>query len=33
VNARYGQRILELRDGWMTRDEALHAAATEVSAK
>ncbi len=24
-NARYGQRILELRDGWMTRDEALAA--------
>jgi putative ABC transport system ATP-binding protein len=25
-NARYGSRILELRDGWMTRDEALVAA-------
>jgi len=23
VNARYGRRIIELRDGWMTRDEIL----------
>jgi ABC-type lipoprotein export system ATPase subunit len=30
-NARYGKRILELRDGWLKRDEVLHA--TEVSAK
>ncbi len=29
-NARYGKRIIELRDGWMTRDEALHTAATEA---
>jgi putative ABC transport system ATP-binding protein len=27
-NARYGKRIVELRDGWITRDEALQAAAT-----
>jgi ABC-type lipoprotein export system ATPase subunit len=32
-NARYGKRILELRDGWMTRDEMLAAKATEVKAK
>ena len=30
-NARYGTRILELHDGWMTRDESLPARATEVS--
>ncbi len=30
VNARFGKRIIELRDGWMTRDEALHTAATEI---
>src|SRR5579863_9912509 len=29
-NARYGKRIVELRDGWMTRDEALQTAATEA---
>jgi ABC-type lipoprotein export system ATPase subunit len=29
-NARYGKRIIELRDGWMVRDEALHTAATEA---
>ena len=29
-NARYGQRIIELRDGWMKRDETLAAKATEV---
>jgi ABC-type lipoprotein export system ATPase subunit len=28
-NARYGKRILELRDGWMTRDETLDAKAME----
>jgi ABC-type ATPase involved in cell division len=33
VNARYGRRIIELRDGWMTRDEKLEAKATEVSEK
>ena len=27
-NARYSKRIVELRDGWITRDEALHTAAT-----
>lgn len=27
-NARYSKRIVELRDGWMSRDEALHTAAT-----
>ena len=32
-NARYGKRILELRDGWLTRDETLAARTTEVSAK
>src|SRR3984885_12599692 len=26
-NARYSKRIVELRDGWLTRDEALHPAA------
>src|SRR6204780_5134270 len=30
-NARYGKRILELRDGWLTRDESLEPKATEVS--
>jgi putative ABC transport system ATP-binding protein len=29
-NARYGKRIIELRDGWMSRDEALHPATTEA---
>ena len=33
VNARYGRRIIELRDGWMTRDEMLEPKATEVGAK
>ena len=32
-NAHYGKRIIELRDGWMTRDENLQAAAPEVSAQ
>ena len=32
-NARFGKRILELRDGWLTRDEALEPRATEVNAK
>lgn len=32
-NARYGTRILELRDGWLTRDEATQAKATEVGSK
>jgi ABC-type lipoprotein export system ATPase subunit len=32
-NARYGKRILELHDGWMTRDETLDTSATEVGAK
>src|SRR5580693_9844079 len=27
-NARYGKRIVELRDGWMIRDEALQTATT-----
>jgi ABC-type lipoprotein export system ATPase subunit len=30
ANARYGRRIVELGDGWMTRDEALQPAATEA---
>jgi len=29
-NARYGQRIIELRDGWISRDEVLRAAAVET---
>jgi putative ABC transport system ATP-binding protein len=29
-NARYGKRIVELRDGWITRDEALHTTAAGV---
>ncbi len=29
-NARYGKRFVELRDGWMERDEILHAAAKET---
>ena len=33
ANARYGKRILELRDGWLTRDETLAAKATEVGAQ
>jgi len=32
-NARYGKRILELRDGWLTRDELLQTSASEVGAK
>lgn len=31
-NARYGKRIVELRDGWITRDEIPAAAATETRA-
>jgi ABC-type lipoprotein export system ATPase subunit len=30
-NARYGKRILELHDGWMTRDETFQV--PEVSAQ
>jgi ABC-type lipoprotein export system ATPase subunit len=30
-NAHYGKRIIELRDGWLKRDEMLKA--TEVGAK
>lgn len=32
-NARYGQRIVELRDGWLTRDERMAAIPTEVVSK
>jgi ABC-type ATPase involved in cell division len=32
VNAQYGSRILELRDGWLTRDEAIHHNQTEAAA-
>jgi ABC-type lipoprotein export system ATPase subunit len=32
-NARYSKRIIELRDGWMTRDEAPHPFPTEVGAQ
>ena len=32
-NAKYGKRILELRDGWVTRDEAVEPRATEVGAQ
>jgi ABC-type lipoprotein export system ATPase subunit len=32
-NSRYGKRILELRDGWLTRDELLEPKATEVGAQ
>jgi ABC-type lipoprotein export system ATPase subunit len=31
-NARYGSRILELHDGWLTRDTATAAPVTEVKA-
>ena len=31
-NARYSKRIVELRDGWLTRDEKLKAESTEVAA-
>ena len=30
-NARYGKRIVELRDGWLTRDETLETAATRAN--
>jgi ABC-type ATPase involved in cell division len=30
-NARYGRRIVELRDGWLTRDEILPPAVTEAA--
>jgi ABC-type lipoprotein export system ATPase subunit len=33
TNAQYGSRILELRDGWLTRDEALHGKVTEAAAQ
>ncbi len=29
-NARYGQRLVELRDGWLTRDETRQATAAEA---
>jgi len=29
-NARYGRRIVELRDGWITRDEILQTSASEA---
>jgi ABC-type ATPase involved in cell division len=32
-NSRYSKRILELRDGWLTRDELIEPKATEVNAK
>ena len=32
-NARYGSRILELHDGWLTRDDAVPAMAVEVKAQ
>src|SRR5271157_4085784 len=32
-NAHYGKRIIELRDGWMTRDEILEPKPTEVGSK
>ncbi len=32
-NAHYGRRIVELRDGWITRDEVLGTTHTEVGAK
>ena len=32
-NAHYSKRIVELRDGWVTRDETLSATASEVSSK
>lgn len=31
-NARYGQRIVELRDGWITRDESLHSSPAGATA-
>jgi ABC-type ATPase involved in cell division len=33
ANARFGTRIVELRDGWITRDEAVAHAAREVVAQ
>jgi len=30
-NSRYGKRIVELRDGWLTRDETLETAATRAN--
>ena len=32
-NSRYGKRIVELRDGWLTRDELFAANTPEVGAK
>ena len=32
-NAHYSKRIVELRDGWLTRDEAIAGQTTEVRAK
>lgn len=32
-NARYGRRVIELRDGWITRDEPLPRKPMEVGAK
>ena len=32
-NAHYSKRIVELRDGWLTRDETLAAKPTEVGSK
>ena len=32
-NARYGKRIVELHDGWLTRDDALATETTEVDAR
>jgi len=32
-NARYSKRIIELRDGWMTRDEAPQPLPSEVGAQ
>lgn len=32
ANAQYGNRIVELRDGWIVRDEAIAPAAAEVKA-
>jgi ABC-type lipoprotein export system ATPase subunit len=32
-NARFGKRIVELRDGWVTRDERLEPRSSEVGAQ
>jgi putative ABC transport system ATP-binding protein len=32
-NAHYGKRIVELRDGWITRDDVLDGSPAEVSSK